>query len=174
MGVKMDNQFIILDCIQGNQQISQRQLAEKTGLSLGSINLLLKKMLREGLIKVENIPANRVMYMLTPQGMAEKANKTYRYIKHYYNYINQTKERVKEILSETAKEYSQLCVILKNDEISQLMRIAIEELDLTAEKISINCAIENIGNKIVIVTESTEHEFYSGVGLKVVNLLELI
>lgn len=39
----MDKEHIILEEINENQNISQRQLAQKTELSLGSINILLKK-----------------------------------------------------------------------------------------------------------------------------------
>ena len=87
-----DKNYLLLSEIDANCDISQRELSDKTGVSLGSVNLLIKKMIREGLIKMEMINANRVIYMLTPNGMAEKAEKTVRYIRHHYNAIQEAKE----------------------------------------------------------------------------------
>ena len=94
----MDREYIILENIDKNANITQRELSQKAGISLGSVNILLNKMIKEGLIKIEKIPADRVLYMLTPKGILEKMNKTYQYIKIHYNYIDKTKNRIKTIL----------------------------------------------------------------------------
>ena len=39
----MEKELEILTHIQENEYITQREIAEKTGLSLGAVNLLLKK-----------------------------------------------------------------------------------------------------------------------------------
>lgn len=78
-----DKDYLLLSEIDANSDISQRDLSNKTGVSLGSVNLLMKKMIREGLIKMEMTHANRIIYMLTPKGMAEKAEKTVRYVRHH-------------------------------------------------------------------------------------------
>lgn len=61
-------------------------------------------MIKEGLIKMESIPANRVAYMLTPKGMMEKANKTYKYIKHHYRAIEETKTKIKKTIIQLLDE----------------------------------------------------------------------
>ena len=128
--MKEDREFIILENIHENRNISQRELSKKMGISLGSINMLLNKMVKEGLIKAQTIPAKRVAYMLTPKGMAEKASKTYQYIQRHYQYINETKERVKEYLKELMEQQDSVIVFLnQKEEIDQLIIKAIEEID---------------------------------------------
>ncbi|SNS43747.1 Winged helix-turn-helix DNA-binding [Anaerovirgula multivorans] len=175
----MDKEYIILEKINENQNISQRQLAQKTGLSLGSINILLKKMIKEGLIKVENIPANRVAYMLTPKGMVEKANKTYTYIKHHYTVIHETKEKIKNVLYnqlEELQDEEKLYIVFKDDEISQLTKTSITELELHFKEniISIDEKMNQLKyNKgLLIVSNDRDYEKYQSLGYRVMNILE--
>jgi len=124
----MDREYIILNEIYKDEHITQRELSEKADLSLGSVNLLLKKMVKDGLIKIKQIPANRIAYMLTPKGMSEKLTKTYRYIQYHYNYIHEMKNRIKDYLLEVAKGKSPVQVILSDDELGQLIKAAVAEL----------------------------------------------
>ena len=62
------------------QTISQRDLARRSGLSVGMINAILKKLVHIGYVKTSNLNRRSIQYLLTPQGFAEKARKSYRYI----------------------------------------------------------------------------------------------
>lgn len=124
----MDKELLILENIQKNSDISQRQLSNILGISLGSVNTLLKKMKREGLIKVKEIPSNRVAYMLTPEGIIEKANKTYKYIKVHYNYINDTKNRMINRFLEDFNKYNTIYIIASDHEIVEIVKLAISEI----------------------------------------------
>ena len=44
-----DNEVLILEELEKNSDITQRDLSEKTGLSLGMVNLLLKSLSKKGL-----------------------------------------------------------------------------------------------------------------------------
>lgn len=127
MNTSYDKEYTILNQIDATPEATQRDLSRHTGLSLGSVNLLLKKMVKEGFIKMETIPANRVIYMLTPKGMMEKANKTIQYVKVHYNAINQTKEKIKHILEELLEHHTKLYVLVGNDEMGILIVSAVEE-----------------------------------------------
>ena len=62
------------------QIISQREIARRSGLSVGMINAVLKKLVHIGYVKTSNLNRRSIQYLLTPQGFAEKARKSYRYI----------------------------------------------------------------------------------------------
>jgi DNA-binding MarR family transcriptional regulator len=92
-----DNEVLILEEIEKNPNITQRDLSEKTGLSLGMVNLLLKKFVKKGFVKLEKLNSRSFRYILTPEGFKEKSKKTIDYIKRYYNktlIIKQNIERV--------------------------------------------------------------------------------
>ena len=79
-----DTHFRVLRLLQDNPQITQRELAEKLGVSLGATNYLLRALLEKGAIKMQNFQASRkklsYAYMLTPAGLAQKALLTGRFL----------------------------------------------------------------------------------------------
>lgn len=67
----------VLRLIEFNPEMSQRELAEALGVSLGKTNYCLKALLDRGLIKVQNFRNSKnkaaYAYYLTPEGMRRKA-----------------------------------------------------------------------------------------------------
>ena len=56
---------------------SQRSLSERVGVSLGITNLLLRRLIEKGYVKVTALNRRSVRYILTPKGFAEKLRKSY-------------------------------------------------------------------------------------------------
>ena len=121
-----DKGYILMHEIETHKEISQRELSQKTGLSLGTVNLLLQKMIKQGLVKMENIPTNRVIYMLTPAGMAEKAVKTVRYIRNHYQVIQETIDMIQQKLAQFHQQYDVIYVCEPENELATLMRTAVD------------------------------------------------
>ena len=83
----MEDEYQVLTYLQENENTTQREISKSTGLSLGAVNLLLRKMVRKGLIKIEKLNARNMRYILTPRGMSEKSLLAYRYIRQSYRQI---------------------------------------------------------------------------------------
>jgi len=98
----MENEYQVLNHLQENENTTQRKISKGTGLSLGAVNLLLKKMVRKGLVKVEKLNARTVRYILTPKGMQQKSRLTYRYIRQSYSQIRKINQAVDYLLAERA------------------------------------------------------------------------
>ncbi|MDB3900562.1 MarR family EPS-associated transcriptional regulator [Luminiphilus sp.] len=68
----------VLRALEANPELSQRQLAVELGVSLGGINFALKALMVRGFVKAENFRKSGIkvayLYVLTPQGIAEKAS----------------------------------------------------------------------------------------------------
>lgn len=77
-------QYQALKQLKRNPRLTQRQLAEILGVSLGKTNYLVKSLLDVGWLKLENFKNsdNKVgyIYLLTPKGIAEKAAITRRFL----------------------------------------------------------------------------------------------
>jgi len=71
--------------LEENPDITQRELAEKLGISVGGLNYCLKALMAKGLVKMKNFGNSKnkfgYVYVLTPGGMAEKASITQRFLK---------------------------------------------------------------------------------------------
>lgn len=63
--------------LQENPDLTQRELAERLGISVGGLNYCLKALMEKGLVKMKNFTYSKnkfgYVYVLTPSGMAEKA-----------------------------------------------------------------------------------------------------
>ena len=70
----------LLNAIDQQSNLSQRNLAQHMGIALGLANSYLKRCAHKGLVKVSEAPANRYLYYLTPKGFAEKARLTGHYL----------------------------------------------------------------------------------------------
>lgn len=72
-----DTYFRVMRILQDNPDLTQRELAEKLGISVGGMNYCLKALMRKGLVKMRNFANSKnkfgYVYVLTPVGMAEKA-----------------------------------------------------------------------------------------------------
>lgn len=79
-----DTRFRVLRALQDNPHITQRELAERLGVSLGATNFVLRALLDKGAIKIRNFKGNSrklsYAYILTPHGLAEKAALTARFL----------------------------------------------------------------------------------------------
>lgn len=169
----MDKEYIILESIDNNSMTTQRELSKKLGISLGSINLLINKMVREGLIKIEKANANTILYMLTPKGFMEKLNKTYDYIRIHYKYITEIKEKFKYQLSNLNYK-GKIIVILGQDEISDLVGTAIKELNKPNLMQASNSEDVDSVSCLIVVLDNEMYNYYKDKGYEVVNLMERI
>jgi EPS-associated MarR family transcriptional regulator len=75
----------ILKRIQANSEISQRQLAQELGVSVGKVNYCLRALIDKGFVKAGNFKRSpnkmAYLYLLTPTGIEEKASLTTRFLK---------------------------------------------------------------------------------------------
>jgi len=83
---------------------SQRDLARDLNISLGLVNSFIKRLVKKGYFKVTQIPKNRIRYMLTPVGAAEKTRLTYLYIQHSYNFYKDARQKLRDLYSGLEKQ----------------------------------------------------------------------
>lgn len=71
--------------LQNNPDMTQREIAEKLGISTSGLNYCLKALIDKGWVKVQNFSQSKnkfgYIYVLTPQGVVEKVALTGRFLK---------------------------------------------------------------------------------------------
>jgi len=79
-----DARYRILRALEVNPDVSQRELADELGISLGKVNYCLKALVDKGLIKAKNFSKSankkRYLYVLTPVGIDSRARLTKRFL----------------------------------------------------------------------------------------------
>jgi len=179
-----DNEYTIMSEIVENENVTQRELSKKLGLSLGSVNVLVNKMIKEGLIKMEQVSQKQVFYMLTPAGMVEKAKKTVRYLKVHYRAIYEMKEKIKSVLGELNEEHDAIFILMCDDEMSKMISVAVNELRLHHSQANIKIIDKkekldkkNLKSPVLLYMAVNEEELkeYGKINdLSVVNLMEIL
>lgn len=94
----------ILEEIDKGTVLSQRDIAKKLNISLGLVNSFIKRLACKGFLKITTIPSNRIRYLLTPTGAAEKTRLTYQYVQYSYRFYKDTRGKLKNLFAILAKE----------------------------------------------------------------------
>src|SRR6266550_7618540 len=87
-----------LAAIAEDAQITQRNLANKLGMALGLTNIYLKRLVRKGYVKCVNVQSNRLRYLLTPTGIAEKTRLTFEIMEYSLVLYRQVRQHLRAVL----------------------------------------------------------------------------
>jgi EPS-associated MarR family transcriptional regulator len=104
---KEDTRFRVLRLLQETPDITQRQIAEALGISLGGVNYCLSALASKGLVKIRNFRnSNNKMgyaYLLTPKGITEKTALTTRFLKRKIDEYEVLKAEIEALKKETVE-----------------------------------------------------------------------
>ncbi len=98
--------YKLLKLIKDEPHLNQREMAQKMGVSLGKTNYCLKALIDKGFIKARNFYNNKkksaYIYFLTPQGIEEKAQVTYRFLQRKIKEYESIKVEIESLKNEAA------------------------------------------------------------------------
>jgi len=124
-------EYQIITQLQEGMDLTQRQIAKNTGLSLGLVNLLLQRMIKKGLVKIEKLNARSLRYILTPKGMAEKVRLTCEHLKKSYAQISSLMEVVAAVVARAWRQgYRDVILYGPADEVLQILKIALAQQEI--------------------------------------------
>ena len=96
-----------LRLLQENPAMSQRELAQELGISLGAANYCLKALVDKGWVKLENFQKNPnklgYLYLLTPMGIAAKTTLTARFLQRKLTEYEKLKAEIEILKSEVGQ-----------------------------------------------------------------------
>ncbi|MDH4079714.1 MAG: winged helix-turn-helix transcriptional regulator [Nitrospira sp.] len=131
MDLQGQRDLLLLTEVERDGAVTQRSLATKLGVALGLTNLYLKRLARKGYIKITTIPSQRVRYLLTPQGFAEKSRLTYLYVQYSLSHYRDMRARLRDTLSFAAQTGTKRVVIYGTGELAELAYLSLREMRLT-------------------------------------------
>jgi transcription elongation factor/antiterminator RfaH len=90
----------VLTAIERDSNVSQRHISTELGVALGLANAYLRRCVRKGLIKIQQVPRRRYVYYLTPHGFAEKARLTGQYLSASFNFFRRARDQISALMAE--------------------------------------------------------------------------
>ena len=102
--IQEDTHFRIMRILHKNPDLTQRELAEKLGMSVGGLNYCLNALIDKGLVKMQNFSNSKnkfkYVYLLTPMGIAEKVALTTRFLSRKMEEYEAIKLEIEAVKSE--------------------------------------------------------------------------
>ena len=101
-----ERQLNALRLLEDNPSMTQRELADALGVSLGAANYCLKALVEKGWVKLENFQKNPnklgYLYLLTPVGLAAKTQLTARFLKRKLQEYEALKAEIEVLRAEVS------------------------------------------------------------------------
>jgi len=120
----------MLAAIETNASHSQRSLAGELGIALGLANAYLKRCVRKGWVKVQQVPANRYAYYLTPQGFTEKARLTGDYLSASLGFFRRARQQTSELFDVARRHGQTRFALVGSSELAEIVAMGALESDV--------------------------------------------
>jgi MarR family transcriptional regulator, temperature-dependent positive regulator of motility len=101
-------EYRALKTLEAKPELTQRQLAEALGISLGKTHYLIKSLISVGWVKLDNFQKSNnkwgYAYLLTPMGIAEKTAITARFLIKKQREYNALKDEIAQLQAEVRSQ----------------------------------------------------------------------
>lgn len=99
-----DTYFRVLRILEEQPDVTQREIAQRLGISTSGLNYALSALIDKGWVKVHNFSESKnkfgYVYLLTPSGVAEKATLTGRFLQRKLQEYEEMKAEIESLRAE--------------------------------------------------------------------------
>ncbi len=146
--------FQLLSEVADEQPVSQRELAKRLGIALGLVNSYLKNFVAKGYIRIKNYPQNRYAYLLTPNGLAEKARLAYQHVNYFTSLYTVTRQDYLDLFRRLEATGVRKVVFCGVDEVAEIAWLSLQEtgLDLAGVMDDNSPGLSFMGREVAAMT----------------------
>lgn len=130
MNASLYRDMHLLDELAQRPGTTQRELAKRIGVALGLTNLMLRRLINKGYVKISGTQRNRLHYLVTPQGILEKSRLTYEFIQHSVQLYTRVRHVLRDQLVVLAQEGNRRILLCGTGELAELAFLTIHEMGL--------------------------------------------
>ena len=109
---------------------SQRDLAKELDISLGLVNSFVKRLAKKGYFKIKHTPKNRLKYILTPKGVAEKTRLTYAYIQLSYQFYRDARLKLQKIFIDLQTQGVRQIIFYGASDLAEIAYVSLQQTDI--------------------------------------------
>jgi len=122
-----EREFELVNIVGAQLAANQRDLSRHMNLSLGMTNMLLRRLVTKGYIRIKQLDQRKVEYLLTPKGFAEKMRKSVKYTLKTINSIGLIKRNILNILKDLYADGVRKFYVLGESDLGGLIEMVIGE-----------------------------------------------
>jgi len=120
----------LLENIERNPDVTQADLATQLGVAVGTVNWHLKRLISKGYVKVKRAERRKLLYIITPEGLAIRARLTVDYLEQQFNLYRRIRSRVKEYIEQVKKEGFDRVRLVGEGDVADICRLTCLEQDV--------------------------------------------
>jgi DNA-binding Lrp family transcriptional regulator len=119
----------LLEALEQEATITQRTLSSRLGIALGLTNLYLKRLIRKGYVKCVTVSPNRLVYALTPKGVARKGRLTYEFMKYSLDFYRDARQHLRRSLARAVAQRQRVAIYGTGDA-AELVYLLLRDMGL--------------------------------------------
>jgi DNA-binding MarR family transcriptional regulator len=120
----------LLDNIERDPDITQADLATQLGVAVGTVNWHLKRLISKGYVKVKRAERRKLLYIITPEGLAIRARLTVDYVEQQFNLYRRVRQKVKEYIEQVKKDGIDRIRLVGEGDVADICRLTCMEQDV--------------------------------------------
>lgn len=125
-----EHEFELVNIVGAQLAANQRELSRQMNLSLGMTNMLLRRLVTKGYIRIRQLNQKKTEYLLTPKGFSEKMRKSIKYTVKTITSISLIKKCFKELLSGHYAQGERVFYVLGESDFAFLVEVALKDLNI--------------------------------------------
>lgn len=123
-----EREFELVNIIGAKLGSNQRDLSRHMELSLGMVNMLIRRLISKGYIRINQLNKKKVEYLLTPKGFTEKMRKSVKYTLKTISSIGLIRDQLKKTLADLVQKGNRHFVLLGESDFALLVEIVLKDL----------------------------------------------
>ena len=122
-----EREFELVNIVGAQLAANQRDLSRQLNMSLGMTNMLLRRLVTKGYIRIKQLNRRKVEYILTSKGFTEKMRKSVKYTIKTLNSIGLIKKRLEILLGSLHASGIRKFYILGSEDLASLIEMVLSE-----------------------------------------------
>ena len=148
-------EYELLTEIAGNPMVTQSGMAHRLGITIGSVNRYIKRLIKRGYLKVTHLDCTRLQYDLTPEGMSVFTKRAMQYAKDSLKVYKSFRLKAKEVVAELQSEGILKVSLEGGDDIMDILRLTYMEDGIEVKELPTKVLLKPDGQEYEIVIQES-------------------
>ncbi len=122
-----EREFELINIIGAQLGANQRDLSKHLDISLGMTNLLVRRLVAKGYIRLRQLNKKKTEYILTPKGFTEKYHKSVRYTLKTIRSIGLIRSQLNIIIQRLYDQGERIFFILGSSDLAELVEMSLRQ-----------------------------------------------
>lgn len=122
-----EREFELINIIGAQLGANQRDLSKQLDISLGMTNLLVRRLVAKGYIRIRQLNKKKTQYMITPKGFTEKYHKSIHYTLKTIRSIGLIRNQLNIIIQRLYYQGERVFFILGNSDLAELVEMSLRQ-----------------------------------------------